>query len=135
LEEPAVAQTKQAKRDAKQLFRLCLVNGLLDEGRVREVVRRVAASRNRNRLKVLSYYRRLVKLDSARHTATVENAAPLSAEMQASIRAELSHAYGPGLNTAFTQDPELIGGMRIKVGSDVYDSSVKARLTAIEARF
>jgi F-type H+-transporting ATPase subunit delta len=130
-----MSRNKQTKRDAKELFRLCLVNGLLDEGRVREVVRRVADSRNRNRFKFLSYFRRLVELDHARHTATVENATPVSADMQASIRAGLSRTYGPGLNTTFAQNPELIGGMRIKVGSDVYDSSVKARLAALQARF
>ena len=130
-----MSQTKQAKRDAKQLFRLCFVNGSLDEGRVREVVRRVAESTNRNRFKFLSNFQRLVKLDHARHTATVENATPLSVDMQASIQAGLSNTYGPGLNTTFTHNPELIGGIRIKVGSDVYDSSVKARLTAIQARF
>jgi F-type H+-transporting ATPase subunit delta len=130
-----MSRTKQAKRDAKQLFRLCLVNGLLDEGRVRDVVRRAAKSRNRNRLKLLSHFRRLVHLDQARRTATVENATPLPADMQASINAELSHTYGPGLNTTFTHNPELIGGMRIKVGSDVYDSSVKARLAVLQACF
>ena len=130
-----MSQTKQAKRDAKQLFRLCLVDGLLDEGRVREVVRRVAESRNRERFKLLSNFQRLVKLDQARHTATVENATPLSADIQTSIEAGLSRTYGPGLNTTFTHNPELIGGMRIKVGGDVYDSSVKARLAALQARF
>ena len=130
-----MSQTKQARREAKQLFRHCLVNGLLDEGRVREVVRRVAECRNRNRLKCLSYFLRLAKLDQARHTATIENATLLSADMQARIQAGLSHAYGPGLHTTFTHNPELIGGMRIKVGSDVYDSSVKARLIAIQACF
>jgi F-type H+-transporting ATPase subunit delta len=130
-----MSRTKQAKRDAKELFRFCLVDRLLDEGRVRAVVRRVAESRNRNRFKVLAHFWRLVKLDQARHTATVENATLLSDEMQASIQAGLSHSYGPGLNTTFTHNPLLIGGMRIKIGSDVYDSSVKARLTAIQARF
>ena len=130
-----MSQTKQARRDARQLFRLCFVNGSLDEGRVREVVRRVAESRNRDRFKFLSNFQRLVKLDYSRHTATVENATPLSADMQASIQAGLSHTYGPGLSTTFTHNPELIGGMRIKVGSDVYDSSVKARLAALQARF
>ena len=130
-----MGRTKQARREAKELFRLCQVNGLLDEGRVREVVRRAAASRNRERFKFLSNFQRLVKLDHARHTAAVENATPLSADMQASIQAGLSHTYGPGLSTTFTHNPELIGGMRIKVGSDVYDSSVKARLTALQARF
>jgi F-type H+-transporting ATPase subunit delta len=37
------------------------------------------------------------------------------------------------LATSFEHKPELIGGMRIKVGSDVYDGSVKARLAALEA--
>jgi F-type H+-transporting ATPase subunit delta len=134
LEEPAMSRTKQAKRDAKQLFRLCLANGLLDEGRVREVVRRVAESRNRNRLKLLSHFRRLVELDQARRTATVESATPLPPGMQASVQAGLSRAYGPGLNTSFSHSPTLIGGMRIKVGSDVYDGSVQARLAALEAR-
>ena len=130
-----MSQAKQAKRDAKELFRLCFVNGSLDEGRVREVVRRVAESTNRNRFKFLSNFQRLVKLDHARHTATVENATPLSADMQASIQDGILHTYGPGLNTTFIHNPELIGGMRIKVGSDVYDSSVKAKLTAIQERF
>ena len=130
-----MGKTKQAKREAKELFRLCLVNGLLDEVRVRDVVRRVAESTNRNRFRFLSTFQRLVTLEHARHTATVENATPLSADMEASIQAGLAHTYGPRLNTTFTHNPELIGGMRIKVGSDVYDNSVKARLTAIQARF
>jgi len=130
-----MGRTKQARREAKQLFRFCQAEGLLDPGRVREVVRRVAESGNRSRFKLLSYFRRLVELDQARHTATVENATPMSGDMQASIQAGLSHTYGPGLNTTFTHNPELIGGMRIKVGSDVYDSSVKARLAALQALF
>ena len=128
-------RTKQARRDAKHLFRLCLANGLLDEGRVRQVVQRVSETRNRNRLNVLSEFRRLVKLDCTRHTATVESATPLPPGMQASVQAGLSRVYGPGLNTSFTHSPALIGGMRIKVGSDVYDGSVQARLAALEARF
>jgi F-type H+-transporting ATPase subunit delta len=130
-----MSRTRQAERDAKEIFRLCMVNGLLDEGRVQEVVQRVAESSNRNRLKCLSYFLRLVKLEVARHTATVENATVLSADMQASIQAGLSRAYGTGLTTTFTHNPELIGGMRIKVGSDLYDSSVKARLIAIQTCF
>jgi F-type H+-transporting ATPase subunit delta len=128
-------RTKLARRDAKQLFRLCLANGLLDEGRVRQVVQRVSETRNRNRLNVLAEFRRLVKLDCTRNTATVETATPLLSDMQASIQVELARVYGQGLNTSFTHDSALIGGMRIKVGSDVYDGSVKARLAALEACF
>ena len=130
-----MSRAKQVEREAKQMFRLCLVNGFLDEGRVREVVRRAIESKNRNRLKFLSQFRRWVILESVRHSATVDNAAPLSPEMQASIQTALANVYGPGLNTTFSHDAALIGGMRIKVGCDVYDSSIKARLAALQSRF
>jgi F-type H+-transporting ATPase subunit delta len=126
---------KQAKRDAKELFRLCLANGLLDEGRALRVVQLVGESRKRNRFNVLSEFLRLVKLDCTRHTAAVQSATPLPAGMQTSVEAGLSRLYGPGLNTSFAQSPALIGGMRVKVAYDVYDGSVQARLAALEARF
>ena len=40
-------------------------------------------------------------------------------------------AHGPALQTSFVENPALLGGLRIKVGSDVYDGSVRARLQAI----
>jgi F-type H+-transporting ATPase subunit delta len=128
-------QTRKSRRDARHLFRLCLVNGLLDDGRVRQVVQRITESSYRNRFKVLSAFLRLVKFDHSRHTATVESATPLPPVMQARIQAGLSEVYGPGLNTSFLPNLALIAGMRIRVASDLYDGSVKARLAALEARF
>jgi len=127
--------SKQTRRDAKQLFRICLVNSLLDENRVRQAVQRVVAAKPRGYLAILSHFERLVKIELARRTAKVETAAPLTPDLQANVQASLSRAYGPGLNISFAQNPELIGGLRIKVGSDVYDGSVKARLTALEEQF
>ena len=128
-------RTKQAARDAKQLFRLCLVKGLLDETRAGQIVRRIGETRNRNRFNVLAQFQRLVRLDYARRAATVESATPLPPGMQESLRERLARTYGPGLNVSFAQSTALIGGMRIKVGSDVYDGSVQARLAALEERF
>ena len=127
--------TRQIKREAKQLFRFCLVNGLLDEGRTRQVVQRIIDEKRRGSLALLSYFQRLVKLDFARHTAQVESAVPLPADLRASIQADLAHTYGPGVSASFAHNPGLIGGMRIKVGSDVYDGSVRARLAALEKGF
>ena len=50
------------------------------------------------------------------------------------MQAGLARRYGSGLTTSFETSADLIGGMRIKVGSDVYDGSVRARLAAIESR-
>jgi F-type H+-transporting ATPase subunit delta len=127
--------TKRAKREAKELFLLCLVNDSLDEGRVRDVVRRVAAAGPRECPAILSHFTRLVKLELARRTATIESATPLPPDLQASIEAGLTHRYGPGLHTVFVQRPELIGGTRIQVGSDVVDGTVRAGLAALERSF
>ncbi len=127
--------TRQTKREAKRLFRLCLVNGLLDEGRSRQVVRRIIDAKRRGGLALLSHFRRLVKLDRGRHTAEVESAMPLPADLRASIQAGLARTYGPGISASFTHNPGLIGGMRIKVGSDVYDGSVRARLATLGKSF
>jgi len=127
--------SQQARREARQLFRLCLVNGLLEEGRARAVLQQIVAAKPRGYLGTLAHFRRLVELDCARHTAKVESARSLPAELQASVRSGLTREYGPGLNTTFTENPALIGGMRVRVGSDVYDGSLQARLAALEQSF
>jgi len=126
---------KQAKREAKQLFHLCLVNGLLDENRVRQVVQYAVAADYRSCPAILAHFHRLVKLHRAQHTAIVESATPLPPELQAATQAGLTRLYGPALATTFTERPSLIGGMRIQVGSDVYDGSVQAGLAALEKSF
>jgi F-type H+-transporting ATPase subunit delta len=127
--------TKQARREAKQLFRLCLVNGLIEEKRARQVVQQIIAAKPRGYLATLSYFQRLVELDCARHTAKVESALALPADLQASVQAGLARVYGPGLTASFAENPALIGGVRIRVGSDVYDGSVQGRLAALEQSF
>jgi F-type H+-transporting ATPase subunit delta len=127
--------TKQTKRGAIRLFRLCFVNGLLDEGRTRQVVQGVIEAKRRGGMALLAHFQRLVKLEVARHTAEVESAMPLPADLHENIQAGLSRTYGPGIRALFTHNPALIGGMRIKVGSDVYDGSVLARLAALEKSF
>ena len=126
---------KQAKRQAKQLFRLCLVNSLLDTTRVRQVVRQVIAAGRRNSHAILAEFVRMVRLDCTKHTATIESATPLSAELQEATQASLTRLYGPGLTTSFFCHPSLIGGMRIQVGSNVYDGTVRAELAALQKRF
>jgi len=128
-------KSKQIKRAARQLFRLCLVNGFLDELRVRQVVRAVLQSKRRGCHALLSNFLHLVKLDRSQHTAEVESATSLPADLQTSVLTGLNRVYGPGISTSFSLNPELIGGMRISVASDVYDGSVRAGLAALERSF
>ncbi|MBI2946324.1 MAG: F0F1 ATP synthase subunit delta [Verrucomicrobia bacterium] len=123
--------SKQARRDAKELFRSCTVNELLDENRVRQAVQQVIQRKPRGYVGILSHFQRLVKLDVARRTARVESAVALPELLQANVRANLNRLYGAGLNISFSERPSLIGGMRVQVGSDVYDGSVEARLAGL----
>ena len=127
--------TKQARRDAKQLFRSCLKEGVLDENRVRQAVQAVVAQKPRGYIAILSQLQRLVKLDLERRTARVESAAALSPEQRTTVEGSLAWKYGTGLDVSFVQNPALIGGLRIQVGSDVYDGSVRARLESLRESF
>jgi F-type H+-transporting ATPase subunit delta len=127
--------TKQAQREARQLFRSCLVNGVLNDNRVRQAVDLVLETKPRGQVGILSRFHRLVKLDIAKRTARVENAVETSPEQQASIKASLEKRYGPGLEISFGVNPALIGGLRVQVGSDLYDGTVKTRLEKLQQSF
>ena len=127
--------SKSAQRDARQLFRSCQVNGLLDENRVRQAVTLVLAQKPRRYLEILSRLLRLVKLDLERRTASVESAAILSGDLQADVAGRIKKIYGDSVDISFGQNPALIGGLRVKVGSDVYDGSVRAKLERLAESF
>src|SRR5205807_6032577 len=101
--------TKRVRREAKRLFRRCVDDEVLDEETARRIVQALASAGRRNRLAVLRSFGRLVKRNRDLHTARIESAAPLSQEVQASVRRDLTRLYGPGLNTTFDDRPEVIG--------------------------
>jgi F-type H+-transporting ATPase subunit delta len=127
--------SKLEQREARQLFRSCQVNGLLDENRVRQAVSLLVARKPRGYVAILSRLLRLVQLDVEQHAARVESATPLAAGLQADVVDRMKKIYGAGLDISFRENPALIGGLRIQVGSDLYDGSVKTRLEQLEQSF
>jgi len=127
--------TAQIKREAKRLYQLCLVDGSLNEKRATQVVRLVIDSKRRRSMPLLKHFQRFVRLDREAHTANVETAVPLPPDLQTDVQARLKELYGPAIQTEFSLKPALIGGMRIKVGSDVYDGSVQSQLATLEKSF
>jgi F-type H+-transporting ATPase subunit delta len=127
--------TKQIEREARQLFRFCIVDGSIVEHRVRLVAENVLQSKRRGYLLLLERFKRLLEHEYARHNAEVESAFPLPSDLRRKVQNELTIVYGPGLTWQFVHNPKLIGGMRIKVASDVYDSSVRTGLAALARSF
>ena len=127
--------TKQARRDAKQLYQACLIKGVLGEDLVRKVVATVLEKKPRGYLATLSQFQRLVKLDLERRSARVFSAQELTPELKSAMEGSLAKIYGDGLQIVWTVKPELIGGLRVQIGSDVYDGSIRNRLDALKNDF
>jgi len=129
-----VKANRRITRLARRLFQLCLVNGQMDDQRVRGVVQHTIAASHRDGLGILTRFERLVRLERQRHSAVVESAEPLAGQVRETVAKALADRYGQGLEITFVPNPELIGGMRVTVGSDVYDGSIRNQLAALEAR-
>ena len=127
--------SKQARREAKQLFVATQANGVLDEGRVRMAIQELVTQKPRGYVAILVQLERLVRLDIARRSARIESVVPLDGAIEGTLKTALTRRYGPGLQFSFGVNPSLIGGMRVKVGSDVYDGSIRARLHELENKF
>lgn len=127
--------TKQARRDAKGLFRATLVKGVMERTKVLQVVSQVLAGKPRGYLAILEHFKRLVMLEEERRAARVETAVALTPDQQANVSGILRRTHGDGLTISFQQNAALIGGMRVKVGSDVFDGSLTGRLQALEETF
>ena len=123
--------SKQAHREAKQLFKYCCQNGTLDEGIASKAVKAIVDIKPRGFVKILQAFGRLVELEIARKTALVETAVEISSQQQTAITRKLKGIYGEDLNAEYRSQPELLGGIKVRVGCDIYDGSVQAQIQQI----
>ncbi len=123
---------KEIRQAAREMLRASLTDGQLDRGRVAAVVDATLQKKPRGFLKILHYYKRLLRLEAEKRHARVETSSALDAHSASELTANLSRRYGGDLTTEFVVNPALLGGMRIRVGSDVWDSSVQNRLERLQ---
>jgi F-type H+-transporting ATPase subunit delta len=124
--------SRQARREAKNLFQAAQRNGILDESKTRQIVDHILQTKPRGYLAILSHFVRLMKLDMDRRSARVEFVMDLDEAQRSAVKTALTRQYGPGLEFTFRENAALIGGMRIQVGSDVYDGSIRSRLAQLQ---
>jgi F-type H+-transporting ATPase subunit delta len=77
---------------------------------------------------ISAQYRALVNASSGVSDALIVSAFPLDAGQLADVVATLEKRFGRKLNPSVAVDESLIGGIRVEVGDEVLDTSVKARL-------
>jgi F-type H+-transporting ATPase subunit delta len=127
--------SKDAQRFARKLLRSSLVDGKIDEARVRSLTAKVIEAKPRGFLQILTAFSKLLRLEFEKRHAVVESAVELQPATRASVEADLRAKCGSDLTFVFVINPELLGGMRVKVGSDVWDGSIKARLHRLHEAF
>ena len=123
--------SRESRRLAREFFRFSLVNGRLDASRVSEISDRLLAERPRGFLEILKEFSRLVRLELDRRHAIIESASPLDEAGAVNIANTLKQEFGSDITTEFRTSPGLLGGLRIKLGSDVWDGSINSRLAAL----
>jgi F-type H+-transporting ATPase subunit delta len=123
---------KETRQLAKGLLRASFVDGKLDSARVSSLLKSLIEKKPRHYIQAIEAYKRLIRLEVEKRTATIETATELSSEAGQEIVANLKRRYGNDLTARFVVSPELLGGMRIRVGSDVWDSSVRNRLQRLQ---
>jgi F-type H+-transporting ATPase subunit delta len=124
--------SREARRTSRQMLKLSLTNGKLDQQKISRMVETVLSEKPRHYVEVLKDYQRLVRLEVERRHVVVESAAPLNPQLSDQVLAKLKARDGDDLTAEFRTNPVLLGGLRIKVGDDVWDGSVRHRLQALK---
>lgn len=123
---------KEIRTLSREMLRASFTDGRLDPDKISSLVDSLIARKPRFYIDVLKNYRRLLRLEIEKREAKVESAAPLDGPVAAQITKGLKQKYGDDLQAEFTVDPGLLGGVRIRVGSDVWDGSVRNRLERLQ---
>jgi F-type H+-transporting ATPase subunit delta len=125
------SHAKIAQQLARQFFRLSLVDGAVSADRVGAILAYVEKHDPNNPVMVLKAYRRLIAAEVAKGVALVEHAGAINEEMLAAIASAMTRKYGRTVTASARPNPELLAGIRVHVGDDIYESSVAGQLAAL----
>lgn len=123
---------KEMRRLSRELLRASFTDGQLDQGKVAALVQSLAEKKPRHYIAILENYKRLLRLEVEKRHARIESAVELTPEASGQIVGNLQRRYGQDLTTEFVVDPAVLGGLRIRVGSDVWDGTVRNRLARLQ---
>jgi F-type H+-transporting ATPase subunit delta len=123
---------KEIRQLARGMLRASFTDGQLDRGKIASLVQSLITKRPRHFMDVLQYFKRLLRLEIEKRHARIESATQLAPAAAVDIVARLKRKYGEDLTTEFVVDPTLLGGVRVRVGSDVWDGTLRNRLERLQ---
>ena len=123
---------REIRQLSREMLRVSFTDGQLDPGRISSIVDSLIARKPRRYIDVLKNYRRLLRLELEKRQAKIETANEVDSATSSELVGNLKKKYGSDLTTEFVVNPGLLGGMRIRVGSDVWDGTVRNRLERLQ---
>jgi len=121
--------SRESRKMARRFFRLaCDENERLVPARAMEIADRIVVEKPRGFLGALKEFTRLVRLELSHHHARVISASPLDAATTVQFAADIRRRFGSHVTLEFAVDPALLGGVRVQVGNDVWDGTLRTRL-------
>jgi F-type H+-transporting ATPase subunit delta len=127
--------SREAATTARRAFRMCVEGDRVSDDKLRKVFKKIASAKPRGWQAILHSLKRLIRLEMEKRQVRVESATGLNDQEMERVKKELTRQYGEGLEFDFWINPDLLGGMRIRVGNDVWDGSVKSRLERLSNAF
>jgi F-type H+-transporting ATPase subunit delta len=125
---------KAARKSARELFDSALgEDGRPDPTKALTVADLLIKAAPRHSVQILKEFTRLVRLETAKHHAVIESATPVDETTLVSLRASLSRRDGGEVTVETKVTPSLIGGTKIRLGSEVWDATVLARLLSLKS--
>ena len=127
--------SKDAASAARRIYRLCAPEGKLDEDKIRKAFKKIGEAKPRDYRAIMHSLLNLVRIDEKSRQALIESATELDTPSRVRIEKNLNEQYGGGLSFTYKTDAELLGGVKIRVGNDVWDGSVQSRLERLANAF
>src|ERR1017187_3189530 len=123
--------SKVAGQLARKFFKLSVVDGVVSPERVAGILEYIEIHRPANPIMVLRAYHRLVAIELARSAAVVEHAGPITDAILQGIAAALAARYKRPVKAVAQPNAELLAGLRVHLGDDVYEASAAGQLAAL----
>jgi F-type H+-transporting ATPase subunit delta len=127
--------SKTAAAASRRIFRLCQTGGRLDETKLSSAIRKIAEAKPRDYRGILLSLKRLIRLEAESRQVTIESATELDSATRERVSSGLIVKYGNDLSFSYKITPELLGGLKVQVGNDVWDGSVKGRIDRLAQAF
>jgi len=127
------AQNKSAQLFARRLFDMSLVDDIVSAEHVEGVLAYIEKHAPANALQILQTYKKLIARELAKSHAVVEHAGPVTEGILRSIEGAFTQKYKRQVTVSSRHNAGLIAGLRMRIGDDVYESSIAGQLEQLSA--